>query len=447
MNEPTRPYRNPPSAAGAGPGQSSARVIRSYLVISGLYTLSASLIWGVNTLFLLNAGLDIFGVFIANGVFTASMSIFEIPTGVWADSRGRRTSFLLSVAVVFAGTLGYVATASLGGGSLLLFSVMSVLLGLGFTFYSGAVEAWLVDALRATGYTGQLDQVFARASMVSGAAMLAGTVSGGILGSLDLAAPFLTRAVLLVSPRAVQLAALPAEMRRIAQASIVYGWRVRSVRLLVVASFIQMGFMAWGFHAWQPYFLDLLGRDAVWVAGVIASLVALATIVGNGVVEWFTRYCGRRTTLLVCAAALFSTAAVGVGLAGSFWLAVGLYLLVMGSVGVYRPVKQAYLHQVIPSEQRATVISFDSLVANGGGVLGQIGLGYVAQTRSIALGYVVGGLAALLALPVIILLRRLGEQTDIIIGTAGSKGGCAGQGLPEVSYVDTTPRTPAGVKV
>ena len=38
----------------------SKRVIRSYLVISGLFTLSASLIWGINTLFLLDAGLSIF---------------------------------------------------------------------------------------------------------------------------------------------------------------------------------------------------------------------------------------------------------------------------------------------------------------------------------------------------------------------------------------------------
>jgi len=42
------------------------KVIHSYRAIAGLYTLSASLIWGVNTLFLLDAGLDILGVFIAN---------------------------------------------------------------------------------------------------------------------------------------------------------------------------------------------------------------------------------------------------------------------------------------------------------------------------------------------------------------------------------------------
>jgi hypothetical protein len=52
----------------------------------------------------------------------------------------------------------------------------------------------------------------------------------------------------------------------------------------------------------------------------------------------------------------------------------------------------------------------------------------------------------LLALPPLVLLRRMGERADVIVGrTAGKKGPCAGQGLPEVASVDTTARQPAGV--
>ena len=89
----------------------SRQVILNYRAMAGLYTLSASLIWGVNTLFLLDAGLDILEVFIANATFTASMAVFEIPTGVVADTVGRRFSFLLSIVIVFVGTLGYVGIA------------------------------------------------------------------------------------------------------------------------------------------------------------------------------------------------------------------------------------------------------------------------------------------------------------------------------------------------
>ena len=430
----------------------SQRIIRTYLVLAGLYTLSTSVIWGVNTLFLLDAGLDLFQVFLANAVFTGSMALFEIPTGVLADTRGRRASFLLSVAILFIGTLGYVGVASVGGG-VLLFSLMSVLLGLGYTFYSGAMEAWLVDALKDTGYTGQLDRVFARGSIVSGAAMLVGSVGGGILGTSDLGLPFLARAALLAlvfvvayfsmfdmgfTPRSMKLAEYPAEMRKIARVSVNFGWNKTSVRLLMITSFIQGIFFAWGFYAWQPYFLELLGQDLPWVAGVIAALVALATIAGNSLVEWLTRFCGKRTTLLLWAAGVQSVAAVGVGLASSFWVAVALYLVVMGASGVWMPVRQAYLHQVIPSEQRATVVSFDSFFASLGSMFGQTGLGRLAQVQSIDAGYVVGGLFSALAVPVVLALRRLDEPADRFVGTVGKQGACAAQGLPSVTSVDTT---------
>jgi hypothetical protein len=94
------------------------------------------------------------------------------------------------------------------------------------------------------------------------------------------------------------------------------------------------------------------------------------------------------------------------------------------------------MHQSIPSEQRASVVSFDSLISSGGSMVGQIGLGRLAQTQSIATGYIVGGLTTILALPVLLLLRRLNEPADLIIGTAGKQGACAAQGLPNVSAVD-----------
>jgi MFS family permease len=434
-----------------------APIVRTYLVISALFTLSASVIWGVNTLFLLDAGLDIFEVFIANAAFTAGMVLFEVPTGVVADTSGRRRSFLLSAATLTVGTLGYVAISAMGGG-LLLFILASVVLGLGFSFYSGAVEAWLVDALNATGYQGPLDRVFARGEMVSGAAMLIGSVGGGVLGNVDLAWPFVVRSALLAAvflvglramhdvgftPRTTTLSALPREMRSVLDASVRFGWRSRSVRLLMIVALFQGGFLMWGFYAWQPYFLELLGRDAVWVAGVVAALVALATIAGNTLLEFFTRFCGRRTTLLLAASAVIAVASAGIGLVGSFWLAVALLLVSSVAEGVGTPVQQAYLHNVVPSAQRATVVSSVSLVASAGGIGGQLGLGYIARAQSVAAGYVTGGLALLLTLPPLLLLRRRREDADVIVGRrAGAPAPCAAQGLPQVSLVDTTARQP-----
>jgi Na+/melibiose symporter-like transporter len=368
-------------------------------------------------------------------------------------------SFLLSTLVLAAGTLGYVGLAHVGAG-LGPFMAASVILGLGFTFYSGAVEAWLVDALTATGYRGGLDSVFARGAMVTGAAMLVGTVGGGLLGSIDLAVPYLARSAALLAAFGVAVAAMrdlgferrrlalrayPAEMGRIARDSVTFGWQHRPVRLLILISTVEGVFLIWGFYAWQPYFLELLGRDAIWVAGVVAALIALSTIVGNVLVEWLTRFCGKRTTLMLAAAVVQAAAIVGVGVVDSFWLAVAFLITATGALGLLGPVRQAFLHSLVPSSHRATVVSFDSMVASGGGVAGQAGLGYLSREQSIASGYVVSGAILGLMVPVAWVLRRLGDPADVIIGdSAGCSAPAAGQGLTSATTVDAEPRQPVG---
>jgi MFS family permease len=446
------------SETSAAPMPVTRSILTGYFTLAGLYTLSAALIWGVNTLFLLDAGLSFFEVFVANAAFSAGMVLFEVPTGVVADTLGRRISFLLSVTVLAATTLLYVALAQVDAG-VVAFAVVSVFMGLGFTFYSGAMEAWLVDALAASGYTGLLDKVFARGQQVTGAAMLVGTIGGGLLGQIDLALPYLLRAALLVAvfaiafavmhdvgftPRRVTADELPAEIARNARAGVEFGWRQPGLRLLMLASFLQIGFVLWAFYAAQPYLLELLDSDAVWISGVVYAGVALSTIGGNQVVSVASRYCGRRTTLLLGAAAVQSGAAVALGLTGSFWVAVPALLLVTGSLGVTSPVRSSYLHQVVPSEQRATVVSFDSMVTNAGGIGAQVGLGALGEARGVGSAFVVGGVATAAALPLLARVRRLGGDPDDIVGRrAGAESACAGAGIPAVSTVDTVPHVEA----
>ena len=432
----------------------SRRIIAGFYALTGLYTLSAAAIWGVNTLFLLDAGFSFFEVFVANSAFSAGMVLFEIPTGVIADTLGRRVSFLLSVSVLSATTLAYVGLAQVEAG-VLAFAAVSVGMGLGFTFYSGAMEAWLVDALAATGFRGVLDRVFARGQQITGAAMLVGTVGGGLLGQIDLSLPYLVRSGLLglvfavafaimrdigFEPRRVAAAELPGEVARNARAGVAFGWAQRPLRLLMLASLVQTGFFIWAFYASQPYLLDLLDRDAIWVAGLVAAGVALSMMCGNQIVHLASRYCGRRTTLLLAAAAVQTAAAVVLGLAGSFWIALPALLLVTGAVGVTSPVRQAYLHQVVPTQQRATVVSFDSMVSNLGGVGGQAGLGALGEARSVGAAFVVGGVATVLALPLLRSVRRLGGPADRIVGErAGIESSCAAYGLPAITTVEPQP--------
>src|SRR6188472_1584308 len=94
----------------------SRRIVAGYFTLAGLYTLSAALIWGVNTLFLLGAGLSFFEVFVANAAFSAGMVLFEVPTGVVADTLGRRVSFLLALGVRWATGLLWGGVGGVEGG-------------------------------------------------------------------------------------------------------------------------------------------------------------------------------------------------------------------------------------------------------------------------------------------------------------------------------------------
>src|SRR5437667_11011282 len=85
-------------------------VERTYLTLTLLTTLAASFIWGINTLFLLDAGLNNAEAFAANAFFTVGQVIFEVPTGVVADTRGRRFSYVLGAATLLLSTLPYRAT-------------------------------------------------------------------------------------------------------------------------------------------------------------------------------------------------------------------------------------------------------------------------------------------------------------------------------------------------
>jgi MFS family permease len=359
--------------------------------------------------------------------------VFEIPTGVVADTVGRRASLLLCLATLFVTTLLYVAAAWRGWG-FAAFAWISVFLGLGYTFYTGAVDAWLVDALKATGYTAPLEPVFARGQMMFGVGMLVGTITGGLLGQIHLYIPYLVRAAIVIplfalawfgmrelgfTPRALELRRVPAEMRRVFVEGMNAGFHNPVVRPVMLASLVTMTFMIFGYYSWQKYFLDLLGKNLVWVNGVISSLLGLALIAGNALVAPLGRVVRTRTGVLTLSIVVQAATATACGALGvlapapaTFYLVVALYLVYGLALGVAMPVKQAYLNVHIPSAQRATIISLDSFFASLGGVAGQTGWGYLAKARGIAVAWVAGGATLILGAPLYWLARRRDHSHD-----------------------------------
>src|SRR4051812_546243 len=410
-------------------GVPTARAVqRTYLVLTLGNTLAASFIWGINTIFLLDAGLSNLEAFAANAFFTAGMVLFEVPTGIVADTIGRRAPYLCGTVTLTVATLLYVWLWEMRA-AFWLWALASLGIGLGFTFFSGAVEAWLVDALHATGFTGELDHVFARGQVVSGVAMLAGSVAGGVIAQWwSLGVPFVLRGVVLlvmfvVAARLMRdIGFTPVtgerplgEMRRIAGASVEYGWRVTAVKWLMVESLVTGGVGIYVFYALQPYLLELWGNpEAYQVAGLVAAIVAGVQILGGLAAPWIRSRFGRRTSALLACAALSSATLALIGVVHSFWGVLALITVWGLLFAASRPIRQTYLNGLIPSKQRATILSFDSMMSSVGGVWTQPVLGRSADVWGYAPSYVLGAGISALALPFLALSRRENAAADFM---------------------------------
>jgi MFS family permease len=399
---------------------------RTYLLLLLGNTLAASLIWGINTIFLLDAGLSNLEAFAANAFFTAGMVLFEVPTGIVADTLGRRTSYLLGTVTLTVSTLLYVLLWQIEA-PFWEWAVVSLLIGLGFTFFSGAVEAWLVDALNVTGFTGEMETVFGRGQIVSGAAMLTGSVAGGFIAQqASLGLPFVLRGVILALMFVVafrlmhdigftpQRSGHPiAEMRQVGAASIDYGWRVPAVKWLMVESLFSGGVGIYAFYALQPYLLELYGDpEAYQIAGLVAAIVAGAQILGGITAPRIRRMFERRTSALIAMAGLGVVALALIGVIENFWAVIGLIVVWGLMFAATMPIRQTYLNGLIPSRQRATIISFDSLMDSAGGVWAQPVLGRAADVWGYAPSYLLGAGISALSLPFLALSRRQNAPAD-----------------------------------
>jgi MFS family permease len=397
-----------------------------YLALTLLSTLAASLIWGVNTLFLLDAGLSAAGAFTVNAFFTVGQVVFEIPTGVVADTRGRRASYLLGAATLLVATLLYVWMWQIEAG-LLGWALASILIGLGFTFFSGAVEAWLVDALDANDYDGGLESIFARGQTIAGVAMLIGSVAGGFIAQLtNLGIPYLVRSVLLAAVFVVAFFAMRDEgfaphrgrgpvdeLKSVLSASLDSGWRNPPIRWVMLAAPFTAGAGIFAFYAMQPYLLELYGDETAFgIAGLAAAIVAGAQIVGGLLVPQIRKLLRRRTDALIGSVGVSVVALAALGFTSSFWVALALISVWALTFAAAGPIRQAYVNGLIPSEQRATVLSFDALMSSTGGVVSQPALGRAADVWSFSTAYVVSAAVTAAALPFYGLARRERAVSD-----------------------------------
>jgi MFS family permease len=203
------------------------------------------------------------------------------------------------------------------------------------------------------------------------------------------------------------------QVKALAAAGWRHGVKHRPVRWVMLAAPFYMGTGIYGFYAAQPYLLELFGdQTAIGVAGIAAAGIATTQVAGGFAVPFIRRHVARRTHVLLACASLTTVSLLLMGLIQVFAVVVVLLVLWAVSYAVNLPVRQAFINAQIPSRERATVLSFDSMVNSTGGVAFQPILGRVADMSGYATSYLVSGAIAFVGLPFLLLARRENVRAD-----------------------------------
>jgi predicted MFS family arabinose efflux permease len=213
-----------------------------------------------------------------------------------------------------------------------------------------------------------------------------------------------------------------AQVRMVLRASIDNGWRNPPVRWLMLAGLFNGGVGMYAFYALQPFLLQLYGDErAFGVAGVIAALVAGTQIAAGLAAPLLRRMASRRTHVLLGTTLVSAVCLLAMGFMSSFPVALAVVVVWSFSFWAASPFRDAYVNALIPSAQRATVLSFDNLMDSAGGALAQPMLGRVADASGYPASYLVCSAIQAVALPFVALARREDAPSDAIAHKAAAR--------------------------
>jgi MFS family permease len=170
------------------------------------------------------------------------------------------------------------------------------------------------------------------------------------------------------------------------------------------------------FYALQPYLLDLYGDPRAYgIAGLAAAVLAGSDIVGGLLASRVRKLFRLRTSALLTAEVVGAGAILLMGVLQYFWAVLALVVLSGLITSAATPIRQAYLNGLIPSQQRATILSFDSLMSSTGGVFAQPALGRAADVWGYPASYLMSGVLSALAIPFVAKARAQRAPADTAV--------------------------------
>lgn len=372
-------------------------------------------------------------------VMELAVFLFEVPTGIVADIYSRRLSIVIGEVVMGVAIL-LVGLLPVTGAILAAW----VLWGIGYTFTSGAQDAWLADEVGEERLAG----IYLRGAQVSRVFALLGIGSSVGLALVDLRLPILlggVGSIVLAGFYAIAMPEtgfrpLPREERSSFGQMVHTGRqgvglvRARPALLAILGIAAFAGMWSEGYdRLWQAHFLEDIGLPAVggldpiiWFGVFGAGTVLLSILVAQPLGRRI-EHAGRATMAraLFWLDAVLLVSAVAFGLAGQFWIAVIAYFVVGVARNVANPVFATWLNRNVgDSSVRATVLSITNQADAVGQWTGGPAIGVIGNAFSIRAALAAGGLCMVPALALYRRAIRHGGAEPELMGSARGNAQC-----------------------
>ncbi|MEJ1110673.1 MULTISPECIES: MFS transporter [unclassified Kribbella] len=418
------------------PAFRSADPVRTYYAYNGAWAFLGALTFTLSMVYYVrDAGLNPLQMVLVGTTLELACFLFEVPTGIVADLYSRRLSVIIGLALIGAGFLlqGLVP-------EFLAILAAQVLWGVGYTFTSGADQAWITDEVG----TERVGKVFIRTQQISMVTKIAGTITAGALGLISLPLPLVVSGAGMIL-LALVLAAFMREdnfhrtpraeretFRQLAETfkhGLAVARRRPVVRTLVLISLIS-GLSSEAFdRLWSVKILEFdfptafgTSDPAFWftVLALVGTLLSLITSVTLNKLSPERLSATHPNGILALLALLQVAGVITFALLDHLWLALAAMWLGTIAGTLAWPIETAWLNRHVDSRSRATVISMVSQANAIGQVVGGPPLGAVGRS-SLRTALLASGL---LLTPIPLLYLRLRPTPDSAL--SGRKSSLSG---------------------
>ena len=395
---------------------SNPRPYPLYLFVSGAFALFFMMYSTVAAVYRIETvGLDPLQLVLVGTALEASVLLFEVPTGAAADAYGRKRSVIVGFGLVGA---GFALEGSIPTFAAVL--AAQVLWGVGFTFVSGALQAWIADELEGEGDGRDLRRVYLRGGQADYVGSLVGVAAGALLATVALNVPLVLAGALTAAlgaslalamsernfsptprPDGPPLASALGHVRQAGRTAL-EGARLargRPILLLLLTVAVFSGASSEGFdRLWEAHLLENFGlpevfglNPVVWFgvvnAGTLLLSLLVAEVLSRGLLAGdAARALGALSVLNVFGVLVFA-------LAGGLALALTAFWLAALARKVAHPLYVAWLNEDTADPRlRATVISMAGQADALGQVAGGPAVGAVGAYDGLRAALVVAGL-------------------------------------------------------